>query len=160
MKTYAHRRKRFAIIFMLSGLVLGCTSEPVKIKEVYASNQCALGQEGVRVVETMAELNAIKAPRARFDAAAPAEAGIDFEQHHLIVVAMGSQPSSGYGVVLADDKGEVRSGGVHLAIEFQRPSSDKVYAQMMTSPCLVVALPKGSYNQIIVRNKRLRLAAD
>ena len=67
---------------------------------------------------------------------------LDFTREQVLVLYLGSRPTPGYGLSL--ESGERLSDStLRLDLANQRPPPDAVMAQVMTSPCLVLALPAG-----------------
>ena len=75
---------------------------------------------------------------------------LDFGTHSLLVVYLGDQPNPGYQVQLL--KNDALQMGDSLRIEIERilPLPDMMYPQMITSPCLLLQIPTGRYQQIEV----------
>ncbi len=75
---------------------------------------------------------------------------VDFASHSVIVIAMGEKPSSGYSVDLSSAVNAVVVRGDILTIDsiWRQPSDDDVVAQVITSPCLAISVPKSEFNVI------------
>ncbi len=73
---------------------------------------------------------------------------IDFQHYYGLLIEMGQQSTGGFGVdvvnaVLADRTAMVR-------LSWYRPSSNGMASQMLTSPCVLLQLEKGDYDEIQV----------
>ncbi|UCD69074.1 MAG: protease complex subunit PrcB family protein, partial [Betaproteobacteria bacterium] len=76
---------------------------------------------------------------------------VDFARQGVIAVYMGRRPTAGYGLGLASRNAEVEERGVlTLVVSWIEPLADAVLAQVITSPCLLVSVPKGDYVTIQV----------
>lgn len=97
--------------------------------------------------------------RAESDAPAP-----NFEQQVAVFMAMGQKPTGGYRLSLRDKEVTIEQGTATIPVTWQSPPSDAMVTQALTSPCLVVTLPRGDYQQIRAvdgdGNERLRARLD
>jgi hypothetical protein len=76
---------------------------------------------------------------------------VDFTRQRVIAVYMGKRPTAGYGLGLASRNAEVGERGVlTLVVSWIEPLADAVLAQVITSPCLLVSVPKGDHVTIQV----------
>lgn len=66
---------------------------------------------------------------------------VDFARELVVLVSAGQKPTAGYGVELASPKAPVKDGAAGVRVLLRAPAKGMLSAQMMTSPCLVVALP-------------------
>ncbi len=75
---------------------------------------------------------------------------VDFASHSVIVIAMGEQPSAGYSVDLsqADDSVVIRGGSLNIKSIWRQPGDDDVVAQVITSPCVAISIPKSEFDVI------------
>lgn len=84
-----------------------------------------------------------KGARTNRDAPTP-----DFEQEIAVYMGMGQKPTGGYGLALRDEPVTIRDSTATIPVAWRTPASDAVVTQALTSPCLVVTLPKGDYRQV------------
>lgn len=75
---------------------------------------------------------------------------VDLERQRLLLLEMGQQRSGGYRLRLADPGVEVGDGTARLRVEWLMPEPGMMTAQVITSPCLLVALPRGGYRRVEV----------
>lgn len=68
----------------------------------------------------------------------------------LVAISRGPQPTPGYGLTL--EQAYRRDGTATVVVRWEAPGPDAVLAQMMTHPCLVVALPKADFTRVEVVN--------
>lgn len=65
---------------------------------------------------------------------------VDFAQRTLILLALGERPSAGYGLEVRSL--ERRDVAIALRVAETRPLPDSMQAQVVTSPYLVLSLPR------------------
>jgi hypothetical protein len=70
----------------------------------------------------------------------------DFQQRRVLFLADGERPSAGYGLRLANSTLTVASATATLQLETQTPSA--ISAQVVSRPCLLLALPGGDYRRV------------
>ena len=58
---------------------------------------------------------------------------------------MGQKPTGGYSIDPAESGLEIRADTATLRVAWSTPPPDAVRAQVITRPCLLLALPKGGY---------------
>jgi len=74
---------------------------------------------------------------------------VDFNRLGVIAVYMGRRPTAGYQVTLASRTAEVgEHNELTLAVSWIEPPVDALLAQVITSPCILVSIPKGDYSTI------------
>jgi hypothetical protein len=158
----ARRAGRCAIAALLSGL-LGCTpceqgvevgagvptpatgpvagERPISAEVLYRGPQCGRDDPGVVQIRTADEWAAWWESRqplgATGNAATPA---VDFARATVFVISMGRRPTAGYAIAVADFAVRGQSGTVTLPVTWQVPPADGVTAQVITAPCVAVAL--------------------
>jgi hypothetical protein len=82
--------------------------------------------------------------------AAPAE--VDFSREHVLIVALGSYPDAGHSVALADGVSPRRTpdGAIDIAVQVTHPPPDAMTAQMLTSPCVFLAVSADAGDRLTV----------
>jgi PrcB C-terminal len=90
---------------------------------------------------------------------------VDFSREALVLIEMGRKTTGGYFLRLKSTKARVLDDTAQVELEWREPSPGDLVTQVLTSPCILIALPKdGSYSrvQILDQNGRVRLtlAAD
>ncbi|MDO6682791.1 protease complex subunit PrcB family protein [Oceanobacter sp. 5_MG-2023] len=69
------------------------------------------------------------------------DAGVTLkEDGSQVVIALGPRPTPGYQVVL--EQSEMRDSMVSVTFHEQLPQQGSIAAQVMTSPCIMLALPE------------------
>jgi hypothetical protein len=78
----------------------------------------------------------------------------------VVAVYMGRKPTAGYHVSMASRAVAV---GEHneliLLVSWIEPPGDALLAQVITSPCILVSIPKGNYSTIQVVDEGGRVRA-
>jgi hypothetical protein len=84
---------------------------------------------------------------------------VDFSREGILIVAMGQKPTAGFGLELNHMVAVVSEDMAVLRVSWIEPSKDAIVPQVITSPCLVIVLPKGPYSQIrlLDQSEHLRL---
>ncbi|KAF0190674.1 MAG: hypothetical protein FD165_2462 [Gammaproteobacteria bacterium] len=75
---------------------------------------------------------------------------VDFGRSGVLLVEMGRRPTGGYRLGLVENSLAVRDGIAQLSVDWQEPGDDDVVTQVVTSPCLLLALPHAGYHEIVV----------
>ena len=75
---------------------------------------------------------------------------VDFRHSRVVLLGMGSRPSSGYALELLDSVIDPGQEVLRLVVRYQEPPPDALTAQVLTSPCLLLAVERGKYRRIEV----------
>lgn len=124
--------------------LLACQHSPnYPLTVIHQSNQCAVVKPTVKLIGSKAELQRYmqshlivpNKPKQPADAVAMAE-------QTVVLVAAGQQPTAGYGYKVASDMAnfDATNNTVTLPIEFIQPSKSNLQAQVLTAPCVIVAV--------------------
>ncbi|HUR39934.1 MAG TPA: protease complex subunit PrcB family protein [Verrucomicrobiae bacterium] len=128
---------------------------PIEVREVGRSLYCNTPGETVHVT-LLADAQAV----ADWQAARGIvlAGGESLSQAPHAVVEMGARPTGGYGIAVARGaalRGEV----VVLAATFVSPPPGSIRTQALSSPCVLVQLPRGRYTEVEVRDPSGELRA-
>lgn len=74
--------------------------------------------------------------------------GVDFTAVHVVDIRMGQKPTGGYGIELADSLARLVDGEALIRLNWIEPAPGTVVTQVLTSPCLIIAVPKDAYERI------------
>lgn len=130
---------------------------PLPVKQVYHSSHCQVETKRLAILNSQAELEkAVASAVPGVENTAASMSNVDFDSERIVLVAWGRQNNSGYRLELVDEHAETENSVVELPVKFVSPSPDGFYAQVMTSPCLIVALPKAGYNKIRAGEMEIR----
>jgi hypothetical protein len=75
---------------------------------------------------------------------------VNFAREGVLWINMGQKPTGGYTVDPVESGLEIRADTATLRVAWTTPPPDAVLAQVITRPCLLLALPKGGYSRIRV----------
>jgi hypothetical protein len=81
--------------------------------------------------------------------AAPAPV-VDFEHDGVMLVHIGRKPTSGYGIELASNQIEIDGQIAMVRMRWTEPVKGAVLAQMITHPCIMIRITRGSYTAVRV----------
>jgi hypothetical protein len=82
---------------------------------------------------------------------APAEEPpVDFGERGILEVAMGQRPTAGYGLELASDEVRPEDGAGIVRVNWTEPKEDAAVAQVVTSPCIRLAVRKEGLREVKV----------
>ena len=84
---------------------------------------------------------------------------VDFSREGILLVAMGRKPTAGYALELNREYAVLSDDTAVLSVSWIDPPKGAILPQIITSPCMAIILPKGSYSQIQVidQDEQLRL---
>lgn len=91
--------------------------------------------------------------RRQVGGAGPGPPQVDFSTRAVLWVQMGMQPSAGYGLSLQEAGAEIGAGTLTLHLKWLEPAPGRLYAQVITHPCLLVTVPRGGYQRVEVRDQ-------
>lgn len=80
----------------------------------------------------------------------PSPPMVDFSREGVLLVAMGTRPSAGYGLSLAGASATVRDGVLSVRVDWRELPPGYRQAQVVTSPCLVLKVPAVPFARITV----------
>lgn len=144
----------------------GCKADrEVPVEVVLSSPHCGGQGEGLSVgrLRSVEELRA-RAP-LETTLGGPAEAAaeppaLDLEREAVLVVRMGQRPTAGYAIELARPVALVKGKVAAVQIALRSPAPGAMTAQVVTSPCLVVKLPKEGIDEVKVADGELNVLAE
>lgn len=119
-------------------------------RQVTASDQCGLVAPGLVEIADSATLKKFLSLPAQ-TLTLPPSARPDFEQEHLLVVALGQKPTTGYGVTL--EASALQGKLLRLDVRVRQPADDQMTAQVLTTPCMVVAILAQDWERIEVHGE-------
>ena len=130
---------------------------PVTI--VVSSAQCNLGDRElngrflVDEADAAQLLQRVVRPRFGVDAALPNE--LDFTRQRAVVISLGAKPTPGYGLDVAATA-VIDEGVLMLDVTLTSPPPGRMLPQVITTPCVVLALPKDGYQWLALVDKTSR----
>ena len=75
---------------------------------------------------------------------------VDFGEFGVLLIEMGQEPTGGYALHTGEEGMTVEGATAILRIEWQTPEPGAIVTQILTSPCLMLAIPRGDYSRLVV----------
>ena len=133
------------------------SSDTVPIHVVYRDQLCRDDTASIEPIRDMKSLADWWQPIARQQLPAKplpqSLAALNFSESSVFVVSMGRQSSAGYDIELHEDRAPIQDASLTIPANFNKPSADMMTAQVMISPCVVVAVPAKRYETVAVRDR-------
>ena len=137
---------RFMICFDLLLVLSGCgpTSTPAESlassftapREVFSANQCGYKKPSAELIKTSSDWASWLARLGHSAAAKQWQP----EESLLLVVAAGRKSTAGYRLILRQQS--------RTQLQFELVRYGQIQAQIITSPCLAVAIDQAAFNQL------------
>jgi PrcB C-terminal len=139
---------RGSVFFAMSCLA-ACGSVPLPVSDVFTSTHCNIAEESLVAIRDAKMLNDViqKSQSSFLNAKSLAVPKVNFDSSVAYVISMGNRPTAGYSIQLNAKEAPYEEGVVKLPITFIAPGKMNV-AQVITSPCKIVVLPKGDYKRV------------
>jgi PrcB C-terminal len=126
-------------------LLLGCAqAKQVAVTTVLSHGDCHTDASGVLLID-YAQLAQLRGARLL----GMSDDGGEGQAGHLIAILPGAYPTPGYAVRV-DDTAPKLSDPLVLRVSVSGPPSDAVLAQVITHPCLVVAIDDPAVQRVRV----------
>lgn len=126
----------------------------VPLRELYAGNQCAVTEAMLQPIDDSTDASRLMDTHRI--GAQPPKLNVDSDHERMLLVAAGPKPSAGYRLQLTKASAELRDGVLYLPVTLSAPD-DGYQAAVITSPCLLLAVQRGSYRRITVESLGLEL---
>lgn len=147
-------RYRPMLLSALAATLVACASNADRTDEgaplarqLVQSDHCGLTAPGIVLVTERAEVDRLRSLPASHLALEPLSK-IDFGNEYLMLVGLGQKPTSGYGVTLADSR--IRKGHLEIDINVREPADGAMLAQVLTTPCAVIAVSGEGWRRLKV----------
>ncbi len=75
---------------------------------------------------------------------------VSFDREQIMRINMGQQRTGGYSLTLIAEQAIVKDGWAIIPVQWNTPAKDRMLIQVLTSPCLFVAIPRADYEGIRV----------
>lgn len=82
---------------------------------------------------------------------------VDFKRERVLLITMGQRPTGGYLLDLARPSAVVISNRIIVYLTWFKPPAGAILPQVITSPCILLSLPKGDYSSIQVKDQTGRI---
>ena len=152
-------KKLFLAAVFLAGLVAisgaaPAVSPPVlEVVSLFASLDCGgvAEEAGATWVKDEAEYQVmLQKIMASQPGGASGLAPVDFSRQGVLCLAMGYKPTAGFSLSLASGDLSVDHGTATLRVTWNEPPAGALVPQMLTSPCLLVRLPRAGFSRVRV----------
>ena len=172
MRCANYRGKAWLWVALLASLLPACrlngvpepTPATVEVTLLAQSSQCwnnSVEPSVVWITGIETYRSAYNQTRQHILSDAASLPGVDFSRSGVIAVYMGKHSTAGYQVGLASRNAEIRDHNIlTLLVSWSEPPEDAFLAQVVTSPCLFVSIPKDNYSAIRVIDEADRIRAS
>jgi hypothetical protein len=124
------------------------------VETIYHDQQCGLQQPQAVWVQSEKEYQILfRQLRQSYLGSQVKPPQVDWRSSSVILVGMGRKNTGGYGVTLIDNSAGVNNGVLQLAVQWQQPKPGMMLTQTLTSPCLLIKIPKGDYQRIEIKDQ-------
>ncbi len=138
------------------GFLTACSEDNVKpaysdrsVQAVYQSANCGRDQASSQAtwIDSHDQLKAAyKRARSARLGVSTAPPYVNFDTHGVLLIELGQRPTAGYLLRLASQRMVMDKGDGLITFSIDKPAG--VAAQVITSPCLFVAAPRGDYRGV------------
>jgi hypothetical protein len=84
----------------------------------------------------------------------PPSPAVDFNMEYVVFIQIGQKPTGGYGIELAEPHATIKDDEALIRLRWIEPAPGAIVTQILTSPCLIVSLPKGAYEKIVIMDEK------
>jgi hypothetical protein len=121
---------------------------PVSHQVVHASAQCGADAP---LVERITDAGGLRqAIAGRTVGGSPALPIVDFDRSLVLRLSMGQQPNPGHRMGVTGARVEGASRRLVIDTVWATPEPGRMYAAMVTQPCVIVTVPRGDYGSVAV----------
>jgi len=126
----------------------------IEISTIYSSNQCNIELPELITIQDKKSLKGIiHNANKRFIIETPTKLPVvNFENKHIILLSLGNKKQAGYEIIINNKEITKTENTLFLPITISQPDKRQVYAQLITSPCKIISIPKGDYNEVVINN--------
>lgn len=124
------------------------------ITEIYSAATCNIVTQGITKIKDEADLQRTFSKLNSHHLSPPSytPSAIDFNTSMTLLISLGTKPNSGYSLNATSNTANLSSGVLDLPIDVHTPDKGQMYAQMMTSPCMIITLPSEPYETINIES--------
>jgi hypothetical protein len=141
-------------VLALYAVVAGCedtvrpSSTSKSITPVYQGMQCGRSEAAAHVtwIQDEAELQSVHRKMHSNSLTAKPLPDVDFATHGLVLIELGQRPTAGYQMHLASQRLVMDKGDGVITFSVDKPAGPA--AQVITSPCMLVSVPRGDYRGV------------
>jgi hypothetical protein len=109
-----------------------------EVRQITQSDHCGLTGPGLAYIDSVEKLESLLGVSGQ-NLSTRIIREVDLVAEHLVFVTLGEKPTAGFSVAL--DKARFSGDSLTLEMLVRKPQPDMIVAQVITSPCAVVAVP-------------------
>ena len=136
------------------GKTTGQAVSPLVMETLYLGQQCggAAPQPAAQWIGAAGDLSVLWQRLGNRFAGSPRPAPpeVDFAEHGVLLLSMGQRPTGGYGLALRDQAVLVVGHSARVDVQWQEPLPGELVPQVLSSPCLLLRLPRGDFAEVRV----------
>ena len=126
-----------------SGQNANSGTNEVNLRVLTSGLQCAKTQSA-----SIAEISSSEELNARLPDSTPADISTALKHERVLMISMGVRPTAGYHLSLAQPRARLDGKVLTLSILWREPAPGSIAAQVITQPCLIVAVEKREYSEV------------
>lgn len=128
---------------------------PVQVSKIYNDQQCGLQQAQLVWIPSQQEYQTLfsNLRRSYIENQAKPPPLVEWQDYSAILVAMGQKNTGGYGLDVGNTDATVDDGVLSITLQWHEPKSGMIVTQVLTSPCLLLKVPKGDYHRIEIKDQ-------
>ena len=134
----------------------GAEGKPIPVRILYQDALCG-GNRPTPSVTLVAGSDQLKrilsAVKGRMIGPSPPAPLVDFDAEHVVDIQMGQKLTGGYGIELVEPHATLNDGEALIRLRWIEPAPGAIVTQILTSPCLIISLPKGAYEEIAITDE-------
>jgi len=134
---------------------VGCNQKSdIEISTIYSSNQCNIELPELIAINNKKSLKDIihKANKRFINETPPKLPVVNFDNEQIILISLGNKSQAGYEIIITNNETTKTESTLFLPITISKPDKLQIYAQLITSPCKIISIPKGDYNEVVINN--------
>ena len=128
---------------------------PISAEVIYQSQQCNMQEPHASWISSQSQLQSlfVNLQKSFINNQTAKPPAIDFLQFGGLLVAMGQKNTGGYGLKMMADSVELNDKVLSVSLQWQEPKPGMIVIQALTSPCLLMKIPKGEYRRIEIKDQ-------
>lgn len=116
-----------------------------EVLQLQSSQHCGLTASGVVLVRSQAQWRQLG---STLRTSLSTEQVPDFDNHWLVIAALGQKPSGGFSVELMDARQS--DDQLELRLRQSAPGPDDMVTQALTTPCSIIRVPAHGWSELLV----------
>ncbi|WP_455211795.1 protease complex subunit PrcB family protein [Kaarinaea lacus] len=131
------------------------STHTITVEVLYRNQQCSVAQAKTQWIDSPQAYQALfdELRKSYIGSQAQQPPSVDMSTHGVLLVAMGQKNTGGYAVDLADKEAVIDAGVLKLSAQWREPKPGMMLTQALTSPCLLLKIPKAEFQSIEIRDQ-------